>query len=368
MTCLSPVVSRTKSSKTTREPMAGRRVEHLPQPSELAGDACYKCFMSRAVRIHATGGPEVLRIESVEVPEPGPGEACVRQTAIGINYIDTYHRSGLYPLPLPHTLGMEAAGVVEAVGEDVAALRPGDRVAYATAPPGAYADRRLLAADRLVPLPAEISDETAAASLLKGMTVEYLIRRCFPVERGQTVLFHAAAGGVGLIACQWLSHLGVTVIGTVGTEDKARLAREHGCHHPVVYTREDFRARVRELTGGRGVPVVFDSVGKDTFEASLDCLAPRGTYVGFGNASGKPPPFDISLLAQKGSLYLTRPTLMTYTATREELLASARALFAVVQSGAVRVHVGARWPLAEVTAAHRALESRTTLGSSLLLP
>lgn len=324
--------------------------------------------MPRAVRIHATGGPEVLELESVDVPEPKPGEARVRHRAIGLNFIDTYHRSGLYPLPLPHGIGMEAAGVVEAVGEDVTDVRPGDRVAYAAGAPGAYADVRCLSAEHLVPLPANVDDDTAAAVLLKGMTVEYLIRRCFPVQKGQTVLLHAAAGGVGLLACQWLARLGATVIGTVSTDEKARLAAEHGCHHPLVTTRDDVRQRVRELTGGRGVPVVFDSVGKDTFDTSLDCLAPRGTYVGFGNASGKPPPLDLGVLAQKGSLYVTRPTLMTYTATRRELLDSAAAVFAELGAGHLRVRIGARWPLTDVVEAHRALEGRRTTGSSLLVP
>lgn len=310
----------------------------------------------------------MLRLETIDVPEPKPGEVRVRHRAIGLNFIDTYHRSGLYPLRLPHGIGMEAAGVVEAVGEGVTDVRPGDRVAYASGPPGAYADVRCVSAAHLVPLPPHVDDETAAAVLLKGMTVEYLIRRCFPVQKGQTVLFHAAAGGVGLLACQWLSALGVTVIGTVSTDDKAHLAAEHGCHHPLVITREDVRAKMRELTGGRGVPVVFDSVGKDTFELSLDCLAPRGMLVSFGNASGKPPPLDLGVLAAKGSLYVTRPTLMTYTATRQELLDSASAVFDEIASGRLRVRIGARWPLAEVAEAHRALEGRKTTGSSLLVP
>lgn len=324
--------------------------------------------MPRAVVLHQTGGPEVLQLETIDVPEPKPGEARVRHRAIGLNFIDTYHRSGLYPLRLPHGLGMEAAGVVEAVGEGVTEVRPGDRVAYASGPPGAYADVRCVSAEHLVPLPASIDEETAAAVLLKGMTVEYLIRRCFPVQKGQTVLFHAAAGGVGLLACQWLAELGATVIGTVSTDEKARLAAEHGCHHPLVSTRDDVRARVRELTGGRGVPVVFDSVGKDTFEISLDCLAPRGTLVSFGNASGKPPPLDLGVLAAKGSLYVTRPTLMSYTATRRELLDSAAAVFDEIAAGRLQVRIGARWPLAEVAQAHRALEGRKTTGSSLLVP
>jgi NADPH2:quinone reductase len=325
--------------------------------------------MHRAVRIHTTGGPEVLRLETLPVPTPGPGQALVRHTAIGVNFIDVYHRTGLYPLAsLPHGLGMEAAGVVEAVGPDVHEVRVGDRVGCTSGPPGAYAELRAVAADRLVPLPAHVDDATAAAVLLKGMTVEFLIRRCFPVAAGQTVLWHAAAGGVGLLACQWLAHLGVEVIGTVSSDAKAELARRHGCTHVIVYTRERFPDRVRELTGGRGVPVVFDSVGKDTFLGSLDCLAPRGTYVGFGNASGKPDPFDLGLLAQKGSLYVTRPTLMTYTAARDELLASAAALFEVLQRGRLHVHIGERFPLEQVAEAHRRLEARSTTGSSLLLP
>ncbi|MCA9592416.1 MAG: quinone oxidoreductase [Myxococcales bacterium] len=324
--------------------------------------------MPNAILVHETGGPEKLRYEPVEVGEPGPGQARVRHTAIGINYIDTYHRSGLYALPsLPHGIGMEAAGVVEAVGSGVADLRAGQRVAYGSGAPGAYAEARVMAADRLVPLPDDIDDVTAAAMMLKGMTAEYLIQRCFPVKRGQTVLWHAAAGGVGLIACQWLSSLGVTVIGTVGSDEKAELARAHGATHTIVYTKEEFPARVRELTGGRGVPVVFDSVGRSTFAGSLDCLEPLGMMVGFGNASGKPDPFDMGILAQKGSLYLTRPTLMTYTAKREDLLASANALFDVVRRGVVRIEVNQRWPLAEAEKAHRALEARETTGSSVLV-
>ncbi|MCA9706236.1 MAG: quinone oxidoreductase, partial [Myxococcales bacterium] len=290
---------------------------------------------SSAIRIHAHGGPEVLCLESVTLPEPGPGEVRVRHTAIGVNFIDTYHRTGLYPVALPAGLGMEAAGVVEALGPGVDAVATGQRVAYAAGPPGAYATHRNLRAEVLVPLPDAIDDEVAAAGLLKGMTVEFLIRRTFAVERGMTVLWHAAAGGVGLIACQWLAHLGVTVIGTVSSEAKAELAAAHGCTHPVVYTREDFVERVEQLTGGRKVPVVYDSVGRATFDGSLRCLQRRGLLVGFGNASGKPDPFDMGRLAQHGSLYLTRPTLFDYVATRSELLASARALFEVIEAGAV---------------------------------
>lgn len=325
--------------------------------------------MTRAVRIHEYGGPEVLRLETIELAQPAAHEAIVRHTAIGLNFTDTYHRSGLYPVPqLPSGLGVEAAGVVEAVGSAVRDLQPGQRVAYATAGVGAYAERRAVPADRLLPLPDGISDEVAAAILLKGMTVEYLTRRCRPVERGETVLWHAAAGGVGLIACQWLSAQGVIVIGTAGGPEKTELARANGCAHVIDYRREDVAAQVRKLTGGRGVPVVFDSVGRTTLLESLDALAPRGLLVSFGNASGKPEPLDLGVLAQKGSLYVTRPTLGTYAATRAELLESARALFAAVEAGHVRPHIGQRWQLEDVAAAHRALEARQTIGSSLLLP
>ena len=323
---------------------------------------------TNAIRIHENGGPEVLRYEEVPLEAPGPGQALVRQRAVGLNFIDTYHRTGLYPVPLPSGLGMEAAGVVEAVGPEVTEVSVGDRVAYASGPPGAYAGARVVASDRLVPLPDAVDDETAAAMMLKGMTVEYLIRRTFEVRPGQTVLFHAAAGGVGLIACQWLRALGVTVIGTVGSDEKAALARAHGCHHPVVYSREDFVERVRELTDGEGVPVVYDSVGRATFDGSLDCLRPRGLLVSFGNASGKPDPFDASILAQKGALYLTRPSLFAYTSTRQELLASAHALFKVVLSGKVTIDIRQRFPLAETAEAHRALEARATTGASVLVP
>lgn len=321
-----------------------------------------------AIRFHEHGGPEVLRATPVELPEPPAGHARVRQTAVGINFIDTYHRTGLYPVELPSGLGMEAAGVIEAVGPGVDELQVGQRVAYAAGPPGAYASHRNVRAEVLVPLPEGVGDDVAAASLLKGMTVEYLVRRTFRVERGMTVLLHAAVGGVGLIACQWLAHLGATVIGTVGSEAKAELARAHGCTHPIVYTREDFVARTRELTDGQGVPVVFDSVGKATFDGSLQCLRRRGMFVGFGNASGKPEPFDMGRLARHGSLFLTRPTLFDYVATRDELLASAGALFEVIRAGAVKVEVRQRWPLAEAAAAHAALEARATQGSSVLVP
>ena len=327
-----------------------------------------QAFEALAIQIHAHGGPEVLRVEPVRLPPPGPGEARVRHTAIGVNFIDVYHRTGLYPLQLPSGLGMEAAGVVEAVGPGVDEVVPGQRVAHAAGPPGAYATHRNVRAAVLVPLPDAISDEVAAAALLKGMTVEFLIRRAFAVERGSTVLWHAAAGGVGLIACQWLAHLGVTVIGTVSSDEKAELVRAHGCTHAVVYTRESFVTRTRELTAGEGVPVVYDSVGRGTFDGSLQCLRRRGMLVGFGNASGKPEPFDMARLAQGGSLYLTRPTLFDYVATRQELLASASALFEVLASGAVKVEVRQRWSLAQAEKAHRALEARETLGSTILVP
>ena len=325
--------------------------------------------MPRAIRIHQTGGPEVMRWEDVEVGAPGPGEIRIRHEAVGLNYIDVYFRTGLYPAPsLPFSPGMEGAGVVEAIGEDVESLVVGDRVAYAAPPVGAYAQARLMPAEKVVKVPDGIDSRQAAAMMLQGMTVEYLLRRTYPVRSGDTVLFHAAAGGVGLIACQWAKHLGATVIGTVGSDEKAELARAHGCDHPIVYTRENFTERVREITGGAGVPVVYDSVGRDTFEGSLDCLRPRGMLVSFGQSSGKIDPFDIGVLSAKGSLYITRPTLMTYTASRTDLECSAQALFDVVGSGAVRVTVNRTFPLAEAADAHRALESRQTTGSTVLLP
>ena len=324
--------------------------------------------MSRAIRIHSTGGPEVLCCEDVDVGSPAAGEAVVRHTAIGVNFIDTYHRSGLYPQVLPATLGMEAAAVVEAVGTGVDIVRKGQRVAYAGGPIGAYAERRRIPADRLVPLPDAIGDDVAAAVMLKGMTVQYLLRQTYEVKPGDTVLFHAAAGGVGLIACAWAKRLGATVIGTVGSDEKAALARAHGCDHVIVYTREEFVSRVREITDGRGVRVVYDSVGRSTWDGSLDCLQPRGLMVSFGNASGPVPPISPLVLAAKGSLYLTRPTLMTYTATRDALLTCANELFAVLATGVVTAHVSARYPLADAAQAHRDLESRRTTGSLLLLP
>ena len=324
--------------------------------------------MPRAIRVHETGGADVLRWEESEVGEPGPGEVRLRHTAVGLNFIDTYHRTGLYPLPLPFVPGLEAAGVVEALGDGVTNLETGDRVAYGAGPLGAYCEARLMPAERLVRIPSGVNDDTAAAMMLQGMTVEYLLRRTYRVRSGDTILLHAAAGGVGLIACQWAKHLGATVIGTVGSDEKAELARAHGCDHPVVYTRESFVDRVKELTGGRGVPVVYDSVGKDTFADSLDCLAPRGLMVSFGQSSGSVPPFEAGMLSAKGSLFLTRPTLMHYVATRAELESSASALFGVVAEGHVKVEVRQTFPLADAAEAHRALEGRRTTGSTVLVP
>ena len=325
--------------------------------------------MTKAIRIHHTGGPEAMQWEDVEVGAPGPGEIRIRHEAVGLNYIDVYFRTGLYPAPsLPFSPGMEGAGVVEAVGEGVDSLVAGDRIAYAAPPVGAYAEERLMPAEKVVKVPDGIDSRQAAAMMLQGMTVEYLLRRTYPVRPGDTIVFHAAAGGVGLIACQWAKHLGVTVIGTVGSDEKAELARAHGCDHPIVYTRESFAERVRELTNGAGVPVVYDAVGRDTFEGSLDCLRPRGMLVSFGQSSGKIDPFDVGILSAKGSLYLTRPTLMTYTASRADLEASARALFDVVGAGAVRITVNQTFALAEAADAHRALESRRTTGSTILMP
>ncbi len=322
--------------------------------------------MVKAIRIHEAGGPEKLSWDDIEVGDPGEGEVRLKQAAVGLNYIDTYHRSGLYPVPaLPAVIGLEGAGVVEAVGPGVSDLKEGDRVAYANPPLGAYAEARLMPAHRLIKMPDSIDDQTAAAMMLQGMTVEYLIRRTFRVEKGQTVLFHAAAGGVGLIACQWLNHLGATVIGTVGSEEKAELAKAHGCHHTVLYRDTDFVAAVKDLTDGKGVPVVYDGVGKDTWDGSLDCLMPRGMMVSFGNASGPVPPTDLGILSQKGSLYVTRPTLMTYTASREDLVESAEALIDVVGSGAVKIEVKQTYPLSEARQAHEDLEGRKTTGSTV---
>jgi len=325
--------------------------------------------MNRAIRVHAPGGPEVLQFEAHDPGEVPPGSALVRHTAVGLNYIDVYFREGGYAPPgYPFVPGLEAAGVVESVGEGVDEVAVGDRVAYAGGPVGAYAEARVIPAHRLVPIPDGVDDRTAAAMMLKGMTARYLLRRTYPVKAGDTVLFHAAAGGVGLIACQWARHLGATVIGTVSSDAKAELAHAHGCDHVLVHGRDDLVARTRELTGGEGVAVVYDSIGRDTFLASLDCLRPLGTMVLFGQSSGKPEPFDVSSLAPRGSLFLTRPTLMTYTAKREALLATAEDLFDVVRAGAVRIEIHQAWPLAEAAEAHRALEGRRTTGSTLLLP
>jgi len=309
----------------------------------------------------------VLRLEDVPVGEPGPGEARVRHTMIGVNYVDIYHRTGLYPLPLPSGLGTEAAGRVEAVGPGVDVVRPGDRVVYVSGP-GSYAELRVVPADRLVRLPDDVSDEVAAALFMKGLTVHALVRRTYPVKPGDTVLWHAAAGGVGLIAVQWLKALGATVIGTVGSDEKAALARAHGCDHVIVYTREDFVARVKALTGGAGVPVVYDSVGKVTFDGSLDCLRPLGTMVAFGNASGPVPPFAPITLTQKGSLFLTRPSVLHYIAARADLLAGAEETFAMVRGGKLEARIGGKWSLAEAAEAQQALASRRTTGSLLLSP
>ena len=325
--------------------------------------------MPKAIRIHEYGSPEVLRWEDVEVGDPGPGQLRIRHGAIGLNYIDVYHRTGLYPLPsLPWTLGMEGAGRVEAVGEGVTEFQVGDRVAYASPPVGAYAEVRLIPADRVVALPTAIDDQTAAAMMLQGMTAQYLLRRTYRVQPGDAVLLHAAAGGVGLIASQWARQLGALVIGTVGSDEKAAVARAHGCHHAIVYTRENFVERVREITNGQGVAVVYDSVGQETFMGSLDCLRPLGMMVSFGNASGPVPAFEPGLLAAKGSLFLTRPSLMHYTAQRRDLVASAADLFDVVATGAVKIEVRQTYPLAETAQAHRDLEARQTTGSTVLLP
>lgn len=325
--------------------------------------------MTYAIRIHEHGGPEKLCWEPVEVGSPGPGEVRLQQTAVGLNFIDVYHRTGIYPVPaLPQVLGLEGAGVVEAVGDGVEEFAPGDRVAYAGVPLGAYAESRLIPAHRLVRIPDGVDDQQAASLMLQGLTAQYLLRRTFRVKAGDTILLHAAAGGVGLIASQWAKHLGATVIGTVGSEAKAELARAHGCDHTILYRDEDFVTRTRELTDGRGVDVVYDSVGRDTFMDSLDCIRPLGMMVLFGQASGPVEPFDPAILAQKGSLFLSRPTIMTYTAQREDLLASATELFDVVASGAVRIKVRQTYPLREAAQAHRDLEARATTGSTVLLP
>jgi NADPH2:quinone reductase len=324
--------------------------------------------MTKAIRINRVGGPEVMELVDVDLGPPGPGEAQVRHDAIGLNFIDVYFRTGLYPQALPGALGMEGAGIVEAVGEGVTEVQVGDRVAYAGRPIGAYAEARNMPAAQLLVLPEKIGFDTAAAMMLQGLTVQYLFHRTVPLKAGDTILFHAAAGGVGLIACQWAKVMGVTLIGTVGSEEKAALATENGAHHVINYNKENFTERVKEITGGKGVSAVYDSIGKDTFIGSLDCLQPLGTMVSFGNASGPVPPFSLSELANRGSLFITRPSLMAYMARREDLEAAARSLFGVVASGEVKIDIRQRYSLADVAQAHIDLEARKTTGSSILLP
>ena len=324
--------------------------------------------MAKAIQCFTNGGPEVMEYVDVEVGEPGAGEARVRQHAVGLNYIDVYFRTGLYPQPLPAGLGMEGAGVVEAVGPGVTHVKVGDRVAYAGRPPGAYADVRVMPVAPLVKLPDAISFETAAAMMLQGLTVQYLFRRTFPLKGGETILFHAAAGGVGLIACQWAKALGVTMIGTVGSDEKGELAKAHGCTHVINYNKENFVERVKEITGGKGVPVVYDSIGNDTFTGSLDCLSPLGMLVSFGSASGPVPPFSLNELVSRGSLYVTRPSLFHYTAQRSDLDSMAAELFAMVESGKIKIEINQRYALKDAQQAHRDLESRKTTGSTILLP
>ena len=324
--------------------------------------------MTHAIRFHKTGGPEVLQWEEVQVGDPGPGEARIKHHAVGLNFIDIYFRTGLYPAPLPSGLGSEGAGVVEAVGAGVTHVKAGDRVAYAGGPQGAYAEARVMPAEKLVKLPDSISFDQGAAMMLQGMTVRYLIKKSYPVKAGDTVLWHAAAGGVGLIACQWLKALGVTVIGTVSSDEKAALAKAHGCAHTIDYTKEDFPKRVLDITGGKKLPVVFDSIGKDTWEKSLDCILPLGYMISFGNASGAVPPVGLATLSAKGSLYVQRPTLMTYTATRPLLEETANDLFAAVSSGKVKIEVNQRFALKDAGDAQTALAGRKTTGSTVLLP
>ncbi|MES2932425.1 MAG: quinone oxidoreductase [Pseudomonadota bacterium] len=324
--------------------------------------------MSKAIRILSAGGPDVMQYVEVEVKSPGPGEARVRQHACGLNFIDVYFRTGLYPQPLPAGLGMEAAGVVEEVGAGVSHVKVDDRVAYAGGPPGAYAQERCMPAASLLKLPDAISFETAAAMMLQGLTVQYLFRRTYRLQAGETILFHAAAGGVGLIACQWAKALGVDMIGTVSSPEKAALASAHGCTHVINYKTENFVERVKQITGGKGVPVVYDSIGKDTFTDSLNCLAPLGMMVSYGNASGPVPPFALTELSSRGSLFVTRPTLFAYTSTREQLEAMAAELFGMVESGAIKIDIRQRYALQDVAQAHHALESRKTVGSTILLP
>ena len=322
----------------------------------------------KAIRMSQNGGPEVMQLVDVELGEPGPGEALVRHHAIGVNYIDVYFRTGLYPQPLPAGVGMEGAGIVEKVGPGVTHVKPGDRVAYSGRPPGAYSQARIMPAEILVVLPDELSFEQGAAMMLQGLTVQYLLNDTYKVKKGDTVLFHAAAGGVGLFACQWLKAIGATMIGTVGSPEKAALAKAHGCDHTILYRDEDFVEKVKEITGGKGVPVVYDSIGKDTFMKSLDCLSPRGMMVTFGNASGPVPPLDLSILGGKGSLKVTRPTLMTYVHNRALLEPMAADLFQMVISGKIKIEINQRYPLADAAQAHRDLEGRNTTGSTILIP
>ncbi|MDR0246050.1 MAG: quinone oxidoreductase [Burkholderia sp.] len=324
--------------------------------------------MPKAIRYDQPGGPDVMKWVDVEVGEPKAGEVRIRQHAVGLNYIDVYFRTGLYPQPLPGGLGMEAAGEVTAVGAGVTALKAGDRVAYVGQPPGAYAQERVMPAERLVKLPDGISYDDAASVMLQGLTAHYLLRRTYPVKAGDTILIHAAAGGVGLLVCQWAKALGATVIGTVGSDEKAELAKAHGCDHPIVYTRENFTQRVKEITNGAGVPVVYDSIGKDTYIGSLDCLAPLGYFVSFGNASGPLPAIDSKEFSSRGSLFFTRPTLFSYIAKRADLEAAAAELFDVILSGKVKTSINQRYPLAEVGRAHADLEARRTTGSTILVP
>ena len=324
--------------------------------------------MTYAIRIHEQGGPENMKWEEVVVGAPGPDELRIRHTAVGLNYIDTYHRSGLYKLPMPTVLGREGAGVVEAVGPNVTGFAVGDRVAYAASPIGSYSEERLMPAERVVKIPANVTDQQAASMMLKGMTAQYLIRRTYRVKPGDTILFHAAAGGVGLIVCQWAKHLGATVIGTVGSDEKAKIALANGCDHVINYSKEDFVARVAALTGGKKCDVVYDGVGKDTFLKSLDCVRPLGMVVIFGNASGPTAPFELGTLAAKGSLYVTRPTLDTYVAKREDLVATATELFDMVGRGIVRIEINQTYPLCDAARAHIDLEARKTTGSTILIP
>ncbi|KAB0642122.1 quinone oxidoreductase family protein [Burkholderia latens] len=324
--------------------------------------------MPKAIRYDQPGGPDVMKWVDVEVGAPKAGEVRIRQHAVGLNYIDVYFRTGLYPQPLPGGLGMEAAGEVTAVGDGVTAFKAGDRVAYVGQPPGAYAQERVMPAERVVKLPDGISYDDAASVMLQGLTAHYLLRRTYPVKAGDTILIHAAAGGVGLLVCQWAKALGATVIGTVGSDEKAALAKSHGCDHPIVYTRENFTQRVKEITNGAGVPVVYDSIGKDTYIGSLDCLAPLGYFVSFGNASGPLPPIDSKEFSTRGSLFFTRPTLFSYIAKRADLEAAAAELFDVILSGKVKTSINQRYPLAEVGRAHADLEARKTTGSTILIP